>query len=132
MSKSGCLLSTDPIKEPTVVVMNTVLSAMSLDYPANNLHVYLLDDGGSPLTLLGMRVAWKFARWWLPFCRRYRIKSRCPKTYFSGVKNDDGDFSSSSVYMEDKQKIKEKYEAFKEEIKTLREHSAFLEIVVLA
>ncbi|OIV93238.1 hypothetical protein TanjilG_27417 [Lupinus angustifolius] len=119
------ICTADPIKEPTVVVMNTVLSAMSLDYPADNLHVYLSDDGGSPLTLLGMRVAWKFARWWLPFCRRYRIKSRCPKAYFSGLENDDGDFARSSVYMADKQKIKEKYEAFKEEIKTLREDSAF-------
>ncbi|CAL0313493.1 unnamed protein product [Lupinus luteus] len=118
------ICTADPIKEPTLVVMNTVLSAMSLDYPTENLHVYLSDDGGSSLTLLGMRVAWKFARWWLPFCRRYRIKSRCPKAYFSGIEND-GDFARSSVYMADKQKIKEKYEAFKVEIKTLREDSAF-------
>ncbi|KAL6513566.1 hypothetical protein OROGR_021052 [Orobanche gracilis] len=119
------ICTADPIKEPTLEVMNTVLSAMSLDYPPDNLHVYLSDDGGSPLTLLGMRVAWKFARWWLPFCRRYRIKSRCPKVYFSGLENDDNGFARSSVYMADKQKIKEKYEAFKEEIKTSREDSAF-------
>ncbi|KAK7252118.1 hypothetical protein RIF29_35852 [Crotalaria pallida] len=120
------ICTTDPVKEPTVDVMNTVLSAMALDYPQEKLHVYLSDDGCSPLTLHGMRVAWNFARWWLPFCRRYRIKSRCPKAYFSGLKNDDdGDFARSSVYIEDKQKIKEKYEAFKEEIKTFREDGAF-------
>lgn len=150
------ICTADPIKEPTEEVMNTVLSAMALDYSPEKLHVYLSDDGGSPLTLHGMRVAWKFARWWLQFCRRYRIKSRCPKAYFSALQNDDSDFARSSVYMADKQNIKvdyefmmklicvikflgyglnylmmkvnnlqEKYEAFKEEIKTFREDRAF-------
>ncbi|KAK7319743.1 hypothetical protein RJT34_04468 [Clitoria ternatea] len=116
------ICTTDPTKEPTLDVMNTVLSAMALDYPAQKLHVYLSDDCGSPLTLHGVREAWKFARWWLPFCTRYRIKSRCPKAYFSALENDDddSDFARSSVYVADKKKIKEKYEAFKEEIKMFR------------
>ncbi|KAH1087728.1 hypothetical protein GYH30_019015 [Glycine max] len=68
------ICTADPTKEPTLDVMNTVLSAMALDYPPQKLHMYVSDEGGSPLTLHGVREASKFAR--------------------------------SSVYMEDKQKIK--------------------------
>uniref|UniRef100_A0A0R0J5N6 Uncharacterized protein n=1 Tax=Glycine max TaxID=3847 RepID=A0A0R0J5N6_SOYBN len=87
------ICTADPTKEPTLDVMNTVLSAMALDYPPQKLHMYVSDEGGSPLTLHGVREASKFA--------------------------------TSSVYMEDKQKIKEKYEAFKEEIKTFRKDRTF-------
>ncbi|XP_004505391.1 cellulose synthase-like protein G2 [Cicer arietinum] len=119
------ICTADPIKEPTLEVMNTVLSSMALDYPQDKLHVYLSDDGCSPITLHGLRKAFEFAKWWLPFCRRYRVKNRCPKAYFSGLENDDCDFAKSSVYMADKQKIKGKYDAFKEEIETFRKASAF-------
>ncbi|KAI5386712.1 hypothetical protein KIW84_073020 [Lathyrus oleraceus] len=119
------ICTADPIKEPTIEVMNTVLSSMALDYPQEKLHVYLSDDGCSPITLYGMRKAFEFARWWLPFCRRYRIKNRCPKAYFSSVEIDDSDFVRSSLYMEDKQKIKGKYEAFKEDIQTFIKDKAF-------
>lgn len=101
------ICTADPTKEPTFDVMNTVLSAMALDYPPQKLHVYVSDDGGSPLTLNGMRVAWKFARWWLPFCRRYRIKCRCPKAYFSASQNDDdGDFAENNEFIADKKIVK--------------------------
>jgi cellulose synthase/poly-beta-1,6-N-acetylglucosamine synthase-like glycosyltransferase len=106
------ICTADPIKEPTLEVMNTVLSSMALDYPQEKLHVYLSDDGCSPMTLYGMRKAYEFARWWLPFCRRYKIKNRCPKAYFSALENDDSDFARSSVYMEDKKKIKVQYDCF--------------------
>lgn len=119
------ICTADPIKEPTLEVMNTVLSAMALDYPQEKVHVYLSDDGGSPMTLHGVRKAWEFARWWLPFCKRYRIKNRCPKVYFSDFEDDGSDFARSSVYLADKQKMKEKYEAFKEEIQTFRKDGAF-------
>jgi len=29
-----------------------------------------------------MRESWRFARWWLPFCRKYGITTRCPQAYF--------------------------------------------------
>ncbi|XP_028780663.1 cellulose synthase-like protein G2 [Neltuma alba] len=117
------ICTADPVKEPTVGVMNTVLSAMALDYPPQKLHVYLSDDGGSNLTLHGMKEAWKFSRWWLPFCRKYRVKCRCPKAFFSAFETDD-DFAGNSLFMTEKQKIKEKYEAFEEEIKRAREGRA--------
>lgn len=99
------ICTADHVKEPTVGVMNTVLSAMALDYPPRKLHVYLSDDGGSNLTLHGMKEAWKFARWWLPFCRNFRVKCRCPKAFFSALETED-DFGGSTLFMKEKQKIK--------------------------
>ncbi|KAJ9182234.1 hypothetical protein P3X46_006253 [Hevea brasiliensis] len=107
------ICTADPDKEPTVEVMNTVLSAMALDYPVEKLHVYLSDDAGAAITLHGMREAWKFARRWLPFCRRYGIKTRCPNAYFSG---GEGEYNHhrSTQFIVDKEKIQEEYEKFKE------------------
>uniref|UniRef100_A0A2C9W8C2 Glycosyltransferase 2-like domain-containing protein n=1 Tax=Manihot esculenta TaxID=3983 RepID=A0A2C9W8C2_MANES len=110
------ICTADPDKEPTVDVMNTVLSAMALDYPAEKLHVYLSDDGGAAITLDGMREAWKFARWWLPFCRRYGIKTRCPNAYFSGGEDEYYNLSKSSQFMADREKIQEEYEKLKKHI----------------
>lgn len=99
------ICTADPTKEPTVEVMNTVLSALALDYPPEKLHVYLSDDGGASITLLGMREAWKFARWWLPFCKRFGIKTICPEAYFSDPENDDVD-SGNAAFIVERQKIK--------------------------
>ncbi|KAF7807005.1 cellulose synthase-like protein G2 [Senna tora] len=119
------ICTVDPTKEPTEDVMNTVLSAMSLDYPPDRLHVYVSDDGGSSETLRGMREAWRFARWWLPFCRKYKIKRCCPKVYFSDAAceiSDDGDNSGDNIeFVAEKRKIKKKYDAFVEEIMRVKE-----------
>ncbi|KAJ1375597.1 Cellulose synthase [Sesbania bispinosa] len=79
----------DPEKEPTVDVMDTVISAIAMDYPSNKLAVYLSDDGGCPVTLFGMREACEFSKVWLPFCKKYGIKSRCPKVFFSPMGEDE-------------------------------------------
>ncbi|XWS39217.1 hypothetical protein CRYUN_Cryun18bG0031400 [Craigia yunnanensis] len=121
------ICTADPNKEPTVEVMNTVISAMALDYPPEKLHVYLSDDGGSAVTLRVTKEAWNFARSWLPFCRRYDTKSRCPEAYFSGSEADHGDLECSEFKAE-RQKIEEKYEMFKERVRRIREeHSKLAE-----
>lgn len=99
------ICTADPKKEPPVEVMNTVLSAMALDYPSKKLHVYLSDDAGSALTLLALRQACAFASSWLPFCRRFGIKTRCPKVYFSNL-NDDHCFTRSVEYEKERVNIK--------------------------
>ncbi|PQM39755.1 cellulose synthase-like protein G2 isoform X2 [Prunus yedoensis var. nudiflora] len=109
------ICTADPEKEPTVGVMNTVLSAMAMDYPPEKLHVYLSDDGGAAVTLKGMREAWGFAKWWLPFCRRYRIKCRAPEAYFS-AEEEDADFGGSE-FIQEREDIKEKYEVFKKRVR---------------
>lgn len=115
------ICTVDPDKEPTLEVMNTVLSAMALDYPAEKLNLYLSDDGGAAVTLHGMKEAWRFAKSWLPFCKKYGIKTRCPKAYFSATSKDDDSFGSSNEFMADRQIIQEKYEDFKERVMRFRE-----------
>jgi len=79
----------DPEKEPTVQVMDTVVSAIAMDYPSDKLAVYLSDDGGCPVTLYAMREAGEFAKEWVPFCRKYGVKLRCPKVFFSPMGEDE-------------------------------------------
>ncbi|KAK9288227.1 hypothetical protein L1049_016676 [Liquidambar formosana] len=100
------ICTADPKKEPAVEVMNTVLSAMALDYPPEKLSVYLSDDGGSYSTMYAVTEAWCFAKLWIPFCRRYRIKCRCPKAYFSVLEVDQGEFNSIHEFAEKREKIK--------------------------
>jgi hypothetical protein len=82
------VVTADPDKEPALKVMNTVISAIALDYPGRRLTVYLSDDAGSPLTLLAARQAYAFARVWVPFCRKYGVQCPCPEKFFAGNGND--------------------------------------------
>ena len=95
----------DPKKEPTIEVMNTVLSALALDYPPEKLSVYLSDDGGSYITLYAIKEACSSAKSWLPFCKKYGIKSRCPVAYFSSYADDERLLCSDEFRIEE-QKIK--------------------------
>ena len=96
------ICTADPEKEPPVEVMNTVISAMALDYPPEKLHVYLSDDGGADVTLHAMREAWKFAKRWIPFCKRYKIKCSSPKAYFTAAEddNENGDLGGRGFIQE--------------------------------
>ena len=44
----------NPIIEPPIMVINTVLYVMAYDYPSEKLSVYLSDDGGSNLTFYAL------------------------------------------------------------------------------
>lgn len=109
------VFTANPKKEPIVDVMNTVISAMALDYPTDKLAVYLSDDGGCPLTLYAMEEACSFAKLWLPFCRKYGIKTRCPKAFFSPLGEDDRVLKSDDFVSEMKE-MKSKYEEFQQNV----------------
>ena len=79
------ICTADPIKEPPLTVINTVLSALALDYPVGKLSCYVSDDGGSPLTFYALLEASRFAKIWLPFCYKYSIEDRSPEAYFSNA-----------------------------------------------
>ncbi|KAK8493774.1 hypothetical protein V6N12_017872 [Hibiscus sabdariffa] len=76
------ICTADPYKEPPMNVVNTALSLMAYDYPADKISVYVSDDGGSALTLFAFMEAAKFASHWLPFCRERNIMERSPPAYF--------------------------------------------------
>ncbi|KAJ8631219.1 hypothetical protein MRB53_024542 [Persea americana] len=111
------ICTADPEKEPPLHVVNTVLSAMALDYPAEKLWVYLSDDGGAAITLYAMREAFSFAKVWLPFCRKYGVRTTCPNAYFS---EEDGQIRSAE-FLNEREKMKSMYEAFKEQVEKAEE-----------
>uniref|UniRef100_A0A7N0USY3 Uncharacterized protein n=1 Tax=Kalanchoe fedtschenkoi TaxID=63787 RepID=A0A7N0USY3_KALFE len=127
------ICTADPRKEPTLDVMNTVISALSLDYPSDKLSVYLSDDGGSSITLGALKEAFLFAEQWVPFCRKYGVVNRCPQAYFSR-------FITSSEFTSEQQLVQEKYEAFKKRVEeaceddnqvnsVIQNHPAHVEII---
>ncbi|KAG4185356.1 hypothetical protein ERO13_A09G224000v2 [Gossypium hirsutum] len=117
------ICTADPNKEPSVEVMNTVISAMALAYPPEKLHVYVSDDAGSDVTLRCMKEAWNFARYWVPFCRKYDLVTACPDVYFSSSEVDSGDFEGSE-FKAARTKIEEKYEVLKQRIRRIvQQHS---------
>jgi len=72
----------DPELEPPIITVNTVLSLLALDYPAHKLACYVSDDGCSPLTFYALQEASKFAKFWVPFCKKYEVQVRAPLRYF--------------------------------------------------
>ncbi|GMH09321.1 hypothetical protein Nepgr_011162 [Nepenthes gracilis] len=105
------ICTADPYKEPPIGVVNTALSVMAYDYPAEKVSVYVSDDGGSELTLFAFMEAAKFAGHWLPFCRRNNIMQRSPEAYFRS------NYTSSP----DSENIKTLYENMKARIEQVVE-----------
>ncbi|KAL9995067.1 putative cellulose synthase (UDP-forming) [Helianthus debilis subsp. tardiflorus] len=73
----------DPILEPCIITMNTVLSLLAIEYPTNKLALYLSDDACSPLTYYSLVETTRFAKLWVPFCKKYNIQVRAPFRYFT-------------------------------------------------
>ncbi|KAL6204113.1 hypothetical protein ACLB2K_021382 [Fragaria x ananassa] len=86
----------DPIIEPPMMVMNTVLSVMSYDYPPEKLSVYLSDDGGSEFTYYAFLEATEFAKHWIPYCKKYSVEPRSPFAYFVSIDSDAVDGESQN------------------------------------
>ncbi|XP_074278914.1 cellulose synthase-like protein G2 [Silene latifolia] len=120
------ILTSDPAREPPWDVANTVVSAMSLDYPTDKISVYLSDDGGSSLTLLAIKEGVEFAKWWVPFCSKYKIKTTCPKAYFGN--NHDYDYAGVSdvaEYLGARREVAGKYMEFQERLQISQEKAQF-------
>lgn len=75
----------DPVIEPPMMVISTVLSVMAYNYPPEKLSVYLSDDGGSELTFFALTQAAVFSRHWLPYCRNYNVEPTSPASYFKSA-----------------------------------------------
>ncbi|KAL5718910.1 hypothetical protein ACHQM5_011764 [Ranunculus cassubicifolius] len=100
----------DPVMEPPMMVINTVLSVMAYNYPTEKLSVYLSDDGGSELTFYALLEASHFSKHWLPFCKKFDIEPRSPAAYFSL------ESAVSHVDVKDVSAIKRMYEEMEDRI----------------
>ncbi|KAG5570416.1 hypothetical protein H5410_060182 [Solanum commersonii] len=72
----------DPIMEPPTMVINTILSVISYNYPTQKLSVYLSDDGGSQYTFYALLEASQFSKYWILFCKRFNEEPTSPAAYF--------------------------------------------------
>ncbi|PKU79250.1 Putative cellulose synthase-like protein H3 [Dendrobium catenatum] len=104
--------------EPPIITVNTVLSLLAVDYPANRLACYVSDDGGSPKTYFSLIQASKFANRWIPFCRKYNVKVRAPFMYFS--QEPDQSLNGLSLdFLRDWKEIKNEYEELRQTIEDM-------------
>ncbi|KAK7823153.1 cellulose synthase-like protein B4 [Quercus suber] len=98
----------DPVLEPPIITVNTVLSLLAIDYPSHKLACYVSDDGCSSITYYSLVEASKFAKLWVPFCKKYNIQVRAPFRYFSTNPQTLG--GSSSDFQQEWKRMKDEYE----------------------
>ncbi|XP_017423272.1 cellulose synthase-like protein H1 isoform X2 [Vigna angularis] len=98
----------DPVLESPIITVNTVLSLLALDYPANKLACYVSDDGCSPLTFYALLEASKFAKFWVPFCKKHNVQVRAPFRYFSDVTINNNE--DSLEFKQEWLQVKEMYD----------------------
>ncbi|KAK7335582.1 hypothetical protein VNO80_27506 [Phaseolus coccineus] len=104
----------DPVLEPPIITANTVLSLLALDYPTNKLACYVSDDGSSPLTFYALVEASNFAKFWVPFCKKYKIQQRAPFRYFSSVATTKSEHSPE--FNQEWSRMKDMYDNFSRKI----------------
>ncbi|XP_058072607.1 cellulose synthase-like protein H1 isoform X1 [Magnolia sinica] len=99
----------DPLLEPPILTVNTVLSLLAVDYPSHKLACYVSDDGASPITFYSLIEACKFAKLWVPFCKKYGVRVRAPFMYFSTEPEMPAGHSSDDFVRQWKE-MKDQYE----------------------
>ncbi|KAL1298882.1 cellulose synthase-like protein B4 isoform X1 [Arachis hypogaea] len=117
----------DPVLEPPIITVNTVLSLLALDYPSNKLSCYVSDDGCSPLNLYALVEASKFAKLWVPFCKKYNVKTRAPFRYFDSNNNEATAPNNSPEFMQEWLAIKDGYEHLCSKIQNATKKSIMLD-----
>ncbi|XP_019453796.1 PREDICTED: cellulose synthase-like protein H1 isoform X2 [Lupinus angustifolius] len=100
----------DDVLEPPIITVNTVLSLLALDYPAQKLACYVSDDGCSPLTFYALQQASHFAKFWIPFCNKYHVQIRAPFRYFCEEHEASSYQNSTPKFREEWLWMKEKYD----------------------
>ncbi|KAI6672790.1 hypothetical protein NL676_000696 [Syzygium grande] len=117
----------DPQLEPPIITVNTVLSLMALDYPAHKLACYVSDDGCSPLTFYSLMEAAKFAKLWVPFCKKYNIQLRAPFRYFAGNTKTLSSEECSLEFQQAWHTMKDEYEKLSRKIEDASQGSVLFD-----
>ncbi|CAN6199378.1 unnamed protein product [Urochloa humidicola] len=102
----------DPINEPMIYTMNSILSILAVDYPVDRTATYLSDDGGSIIHYEGLLETANFAAMWVPFCRKHSIEPRAPESYFS-VKSRPYTGNAPNEFADDHRRMSREYDEFK-------------------
>ncbi|XP_031259719.1 cellulose synthase-like protein E1 isoform X2 [Pistacia vera] len=104
--------TSDPMIEPPMMVINTVLSVMAFDYPPEKLSVYLSDDAGSDLIFYALLEASRYTKHWIPYCKKFNVEPRSPGAYFLSI-SDHCDLKEASEFLA----IKKLYEDMEKQIR---------------
>ncbi|XP_012491134.2 cellulose synthase-like protein H1 [Gossypium raimondii] len=112
----------DPVREPPIMTVNTVLSLLAVDYPADKLACYVSDDGCSALTFYSLVESSKFAKLWVRFCKKYKVQVRAPFRYF--LEDPISTSAPNLEFKEEWEKIKAEYEHLWLKIKEASRKSA--------
>ncbi|XP_054812809.1 cellulose synthase-like protein H1 isoform X3 [Prosopis cineraria] len=115
----------DPVLEPPIITVNTVLSLLALDYPPQKLACYVSDDGCSPVTFYALVEAFRFAQLWVPFCRKYNVQLRAPLRFFS---DEPTGGQHSPEFTQDSLRMKEEYEKLSRKIEDASTKSEQIEL----
>ncbi|KAL9457494.1 hypothetical protein AB3S75_006525 [Citrus x aurantiifolia] len=113
--------------EPPIMTVNTVLSLLAVDYPAHKLACYVSDDACSPLIFYSLVEASKFAKLWVPFCKKYNVQVRAPFRYFLGESAKPSS-TSSREFQQDWKMMKEEYEQLNRNIEQAAKKSFLFDL----
>uniref|UniRef100_A0A0D9X064 Glycosyltransferase 2-like domain-containing protein n=1 Tax=Leersia perrieri TaxID=77586 RepID=A0A0D9X064_9ORYZ len=108
----------DPIDEPVLSTMNSILSILAADYPADRSACYLSDDSGSLILYEALVETAKFATLWVPFCRKHSIEPRAPEKYFE-LEAPSYTGSALEEFKNDSRIVHLEYDEFKTRLETL-------------
>ncbi|KAM0832062.1 hypothetical protein ACQ4PT_065134 [Festuca glaucescens] len=101
----------DPVDEPILYTVNTILSILATDYPVDRYACYLSDDGGTLVHYEAMVEVASFAPLWAPFCRKHSVEPRSPENYF-GMKTQPYVGSMAGEFMRDHMRVRREYDEF--------------------
>ncbi|KAJ1291347.1 hypothetical protein BS78_02G309800 [Paspalum vaginatum] len=108
----------DPVDEPILYTVNSILSILATDYPVEKYACYLSDDGGTLVHYEAMFEVASFAKLWVPFCRKHNVEPRAPESYF-GVKRRAYTGRMQEEFTTDHRRVRREYEEFKVRIDSL-------------
>nr|CAB3454607.1 unnamed protein product [Digitaria exilis] len=112
------ITTVDPVDEPILYTVNSILSILATDYPVDKYACYLSDDGGTLVHYEAMFEVANFAKLWVPFCRKHSVEPRAPENYF-GLKRQPYMGSMQEEFMSDHRRVRREYEEFKVRIDSL-------------
>nr|ABZ01581.1 cellulose synthase-like CslF9 [Hordeum vulgare] len=103
----------DPVDEPMLYTMNSILSILATDYPVQKYATYFSDDGGSLVHYEGLLLTAEFAASWVPFCRKHCVEPRAPESYFWAKMRGEYAGSAAKEFLDDHRRMRAAYEEFK-------------------
>ncbi|KAL6657834.1 hypothetical protein ACP70R_005614 [Stipagrostis hirtigluma subsp. patula] len=108
----------NPVDEPILYTMNSILSILAADYPVEKCSCYLSDDAGALIHYEALVETAKFAALWVPFCRKHSVEPRAPESYFE-LKSVPYNGGAHEDFIHDHRFVRREYDEFKMRIDML-------------